>query len=263
VGATGRGVPSVSGTLFALVVVGAAWAAGQALRFHSARAQRLTVAVSEEQQRARAAAQEERTRIARELHDIVTHAVSIMVIQAGAAGEVLPSRPDDAGEALLAIQRTGRQALDELRRLLGVLHDETATAELSPQPGLAELPGLVDQTRQAGVAVTLAMDEHLPEAPVSLGLAVYRIVQEALTNVVKHAHAARADVTVTHRGDALEVRVVDDGRGDRSGGAHGHGLSGMAQRAAMFGGTLVAGDTPGSGFAVQVRLPLNAPAVLS
>jgi signal transduction histidine kinase len=251
-----------SGAVFAGIVLGGGWAAGRAMRAHRARSALLTSAVAREQQRAESAALEERTRIARELHDIVAHAVSVMVIQAGAASEVLRTDPDGALQALDTVRGTGRQALDELRRLLGVLRSEQEHGGIAPQPGLDRLPALVQQVSSPTLTVRLHQSGTRPEMPASQELAVYRIVQEALTNTVKHAAATRADISIGYHPHGVEVRVVDDGRGPhaRQGDA-GHGLSGIRERVAMFGGTLASGPGPDGGFQVHAHLPLTTPAV--
>jgi signal transduction histidine kinase len=259
VGATVGGAPSLASVLFALLVIGAGFGVGFAIRSHRGRSARLAAAVVEEQHRSQTAALEERARIARELHDIVAHSVGIMVIQAGGASEVLRSDPRAVEEALQSIQDTGRQALDELRRLLGVLRAHEEPAALAPQPGLRQLPELVGQVGAAGLPVRLSIDPGMPDLPASLELSVYRIVQEALTNTVKHAGATGVEVEVGFRAGTVEVVVVDDGRGaDGVGGAPGgHGLGGMRERVAMYGGTLSAGPADGSGFRVRARLPLT------
>jgi signal transduction histidine kinase len=260
VAATSHAKPS--GALFAGIVLGGGWVAGRAMRVHRRRSAALTSAVAREQQRAETAALEERTRIARELHDIVAHAVSVMVIQAGAASEVLRTDPDGALQALDTVRGTGRQALDELRRLLGVLRSGQEDRGIAPQPGLDRLPALVEQVGSPTLTVRLHQSGTRPELPASLELAVYRIVQEALTNTVKHAGATRADISISYHPHGVDVRVVDDGRGPtaREDGA-GHGLGGIRERVAMFGGSLTSGPGPDGGFQVHARLPLSTPAV--
>lgn len=254
--------PGMSGALFAGIVLGGGWAAGRAMRIHRRRSAILTSAVAREQERAATAALEERTRIARELHDIVAHAVSVMVIQAGAASEVLATDPAGAVQALDSVRSTGRQALDELRRLLGVLRAEQTDAGLSPQPGLDRLPALVEQVSGPGLAVELQQRGTRPQLPASLELAVYRIVQEALTNTVKHAGATRADVCVRYEPHSVDVRVVDDGRGCVPGAdSGGHGLGGIHERVAMYGGCLTSGPGPDGGFLVHARLPVTSPMI--
>jgi signal transduction histidine kinase len=218
----------------------------------------------------RRAVTEERERIARELHDVVTHHVSVIVIQAGAAIRALDRRPDDARQALTAIDGTARQALSDMRRMLGILGStpdatEPRTAEgdaaLAPMPGLGNLGQLLEQVRAAGLPVELSVTGQAHALDPGIELSAYRIVQEALTNTLKHAHGARARVDVRYGSDTLEVRVTDEGgsgeRGIGVAGEPGHGLIGMRERVALFGGELDAGPQPG-GFRVVARLPLAA-----
>jgi len=211
---------------------------------------------------ARVAVVGERARIARELHDVVAHSVSVMVVQAGAAEEVLAAAPDRAREPLRSVQDTGRQALVELRRLLGVLRTDDSEAALAPQPGLDRVTALAEQVREAGVAVNLRVDGEPAGVPAGLDLAAYRIVQEALTNVLKHADASRAAVRVGYCRDAIELEILDDGRGapanGHPAGATGHGLIGMRERASLYGGVVEARPLPEGGFAVRARLPVKS-----
>ena len=210
---------------------------------------------------AREAVTAERQRIARELHDVVAHSLSVMVVQAGAARRLVATKPDRATEALTAIETTGRQALDEMRRLLGVLRtepDDGGVLDLSPQPTVAGIASL------AAADPTLAVDVTVEGDPVPLPAAVdlqaYRIVQEALTNVRKHAGPARARVHLRYGVDSIEVRVDDDGRGASADPHHdGHGLVGMRERAALCGGELRVGPRPGGGWTVAANLPLAGP----
>jgi signal transduction histidine kinase len=217
------------------------------------------------QEEARQAVSAERTRIARELHDVVAHSVSVMVVQAGAARKVLAKDPERASEAMASIESTGRQSLNELRRLLGMLRqaDGTATGRV-PQPSIEHMDALVAQTREAGLPVTLAVEgSPRPLAP-GIDLSAYRIVQEALTNAMKHAGPAHAEVRLCYGVDTLELVVSDDGRGaDGEEGAHrngGHGLVGMQERVSLFGGELHVGNRPGGGFTVRATLPLEVSA---
>ena len=210
---------------------------------------------------ARAAVGEERARIARELHDVVTHHVNLVVLQAMAASGVLDRDPERVREPLQVIERSGREALTEMRRLLGVLRDEDAERPLGPQPGVADVEGLVGSARTAGIAVDLAVSGQPRRLPAGLALTVYRIVQEALTNAARHAVGAHVGVSLRYEPDAVEVAIVDDGRADP---AHvrdalpsgGRGLLGMRERVAVFAGTLEAGPSPDGGFAVHARLPV-------
>jgi signal transduction histidine kinase len=205
---------------------------------------------------------EERARIARELHDVISHDVSLMVLQASVERRVLAGDRPETGQALRTIETTGREALAELRRMLGVLrkNDDDGDAPLRPQPGLAALPALVAQARDAGLDATLTVDPDLTLPP-GLDIAAFRIVQEALTNVAKHAHGATATVRVRQVGDTLDVEITDDGAtGDvavllPSGG---HGLFGLRERVALYGGSFEAAPRPAGGFRVHVRVPVPA-----
>jgi signal transduction histidine kinase len=203
----------------------------------------------------------EQARIARELHDVISHNVSVMVVQAAAGVDVFEAQPARARSALASIESTGREALAELRRLLGVIRPEDETdATRAPQPRLEQLAALVEQVRSAGLAVDLAVDGlPRPLAP-ALELAAYRVVQEALTNTLKHAGASKARVTIRYRASELAVEVVDDGPGPPIGllTGSGHGLVGMRERVALVRGSMDARPAPGGGFAVSARFPLDA-----
>jgi signal transduction histidine kinase len=207
---------------------------------------------------ARAAVAAERVSIARELHDVVAHAVSVMIVQAGAAELVLDAEPERAREPILAVQESGRQALSELRRLLGMLRpDRLRTSALVPQPGLAELGPLADKLREAGLSVDLHQSGVPDGLPPGIDLAAFRIVQEALTNVLKHADATVAHVALSYGADVIELEVTDDGRGSRSGtDGGGHGLLGMRERATAYGGEFHAGPAEAGGYGVIARLPI-------
>jgi signal transduction histidine kinase len=239
--------------LFGLVLTGATWAIGRVVRARTQRGDRL------ESERAGAVA-EERGRIARELHDVVAHSVSVMVVQAGAAQEVLDREPVRAREALEAVQETGRQALVELSRLVGLLRDDHEELGLAPQPGIGALDALVAKVRDAGLPVDLRIEGEPRRVPLGVDLSAYRVIQEALTNALKHAGDARATVLLRYERDALELEVVDDGTAASNGAGGGHGLIGMRERVAVFGGELTAGPEPRRGFAVRVRLPLEGAA---
>jgi signal transduction histidine kinase len=238
------------------------WGAGRVVRSHS----QLTAELHEAALRATeareaeaaTAAAEERRRIAREMHDVVAHSVSMMVVQAGGARRILDRDPERAVAAAELIERTGREALAEMRRLLGVLHPGEH-AEYTPQPSLRELDALVERTRVAGMPVSLSVDGERRELSAGLDLAAYRVVQEALTNALKHGGGAPTDVQVHYRADAVEIRIADRGGGTvtaRLGGT-GHGLVGMRERVRMYGGDFQAGRRRGGGFEVHVRLPLE------
>jgi signal transduction histidine kinase len=233
----------------------AAWVLGDNLRIRraylrelEARAERLE---REQEESVRRATAEEQARIARELHDVIAHNVSVMVVQAAAADDVFETQPARAREALQAIERTGRAALTELRRLLGGVR----MTEFAPQPGLAGLDVLVEGVRAAGLPVTLEVEGELDDLPAGLDLSAYRIVQEALTNAIKHAGASAAEVRVRRTSDEVELEVVDDGVAPVSNG-RGQGLIGMRERASLLGGEVEAGPKPGGGFRVKAKLPL-------
>jgi signal transduction histidine kinase len=207
----------------------------------------------------RDAARQERARIARELHDIVTHNVSMMVIQAGAARKVLDSAPEAARDSLLAVEEGGRAALGELRGVMGLLAAADDEDTLTPQPGLAQLPPLIDRVRDAGVDVTVTTSGDRYPLPAGLELAAYRVVQEALTNTVKHASGARATVDVTYAPDGLRITVTDTGGRPtpESATSTGRGLAGLRERLAVYGGTLQAATRLTGGYRVQAQLPLE------
>jgi signal transduction histidine kinase len=227
---------------------------------HADELRRRTAALERDrEERARAAVEEERTRIARELHDVVGHAVGVMTVQAGAARLLLEREPDQARQSLLAVEDAGRQALAEMRRLLAVLRTDDGAHELVPQPGLSDLAELVTQERDAGLAIDLVVEGEERYLPPGLDLAVYRIVQEALTNVRKHAGNAAVVVRVRYESTSITVEVDDDGApvavGETDGG---HGLIGMRERVTLYGGELMAGPRPGGGFRVHASLPLGS-----
>jgi signal transduction histidine kinase len=209
-------------------------------------------------------AHEERARIARELHDIVAHSVSVMTVQAGAIEEIAERDAQKAKQAAQAIRETGRDALTDLRRLLGFLRTDTEDAQMhAPQPGLAELEPLLDQVRQAGLEVDLQIEGTVRPLPPAVDLAAFRVVQEALTNCLKHAEASHVRVGVRYRPDELDIEVVDDGSGQRAshvsgGNGSGHGLFGMTERIGLHQGTLEYGRLATGGFRVHARLPVEA-----
>jgi signal transduction histidine kinase len=242
---------TVDDTVFTMGLAVGAWALGEAARNRRA-------AIEEESQRAIA---DEQARIARELHDVIAHSVSMMVVQAAAADEVFDQRPDQAREALRSIERAGRDALRELRRLLGAVRPGGEVDATAPQPGLERLDELVDSVRRSGLEISVRRDGEPVALPAGVDVSAYRIVQEALTNTLRHAQASRAEVTLIYDAEALELEIRDDGRGaiangDESGG---HGLVGMRERAALLGGTLEAGPHAGGGYRVGARLPIEAP----
>jgi signal transduction histidine kinase len=247
-----------------LAVFAGSWLLGDNIRTRRAylreledRADRLE---REREESIRRAAADEQARIARELHDIITHNVSVMTVQAAAAGDVFETHPGRVREALDSIESTGREALTELRRLLGRVHPEDAGAALAPQPGLARLDALLEQVRAAGLQVQLTVEGTPHELPIGLDLSAYRIVQEALTNILKHAQASKATVRIRYEPDAIALEVIDDGRGPAADDAErGQGIIGMRERAALVGGALRVGRAPGGGFAVDARIPLPEP----
>ena len=259
--------PRLSRVIPELAVFAIAWVIGDNIRTRraylaelEARAARLE---REREERDERAVAEERTRIARELHDVIAHNVSVMVVQASAGEELFDSDPARARESLSAVAATGRAALTELRRLLGVIRAEEgseAAAAYAPQPGIEYLDELVSQVRETGLAVELSVLGQPRALPEGVGLCAYRIVQEALTNTLKHAGASRAQVSVRYVDDALELQVLDDGHGARAAanGEHGgHGLIGMRERVALFGGELTARSRVDHGYEVCARLPLE------
>jgi signal transduction histidine kinase len=200
----------------------------------------------------------ERTRIARELHDVVAHAISVMGIQASAARRTLAPGQDAQHETLLDVERLGREALEEMQRMLGVLRTTDDGQGIGPLPGLAQIPALAADARRSGIRVDLDIGGDLDHLAPSQQLTVYRIVQEALTNVGKHAHASSVEITIERRGDDLEVTIADDGKQVTGDPQPGHGLIGMRERAAIHHGSLDAGPGDGDGFTVRARLPIKA-----
>jgi signal transduction histidine kinase len=228
----------------AVVFVSAAWATGRAMRSAAAYNER----------HATATVQEERLRIARELHDVVAHSMSVIAVQAGVGHFVIRDRPEEAEKALAAIETTSRESLTEMRRLLDMLREERP-GDLLPAPGLADLPALADQTRRAGLEVELAIAGEPRELPVGEDLAAFRVIQEALTNVLRHSGSSHCRVSVGYQADGVTITVTDEGTGPYDGEA-GHGLAGMRERVAMYGGTFAVGPRPGTGFGVDAWLPL-------
>jgi signal transduction histidine kinase len=222
------------------------------------RARRLEL---ERDQQATIAAAAERTRIARELHDIVSHSLSVVITLADAAAVV--SRSDPGQEAMTEVAEAGRQALSDMRAMLGVLRTDEPPADLAPQPGIGQLPGLLERVRATGLEVDLGIEGTPFPLGAAAGLTAYRIAQEALTNTIRHAHARHAWVTIRYDAACVELRVADDGSpvtGAVPG--HGHGIEGMRERAALHGGTVSAGPGPGGGWVVTATLlPRGAGAV--
>jgi signal transduction histidine kinase len=237
---------SVGDTLFTMGLAVGAWGLGEAARNRR-------VAIEEETQRAIA---DEQARIARELHDVIAHSVSMIVVQAAAADDVFDERPDQAREALRSIEHAGRDAMAELRRLLSAVRPGLQEEGTEPQPGLDRIDELAESLRAGGLQVAVSREGEPADLPAGLDLSAYRIVQEALTNTLRHARATRADVTLSYAADAVELDIRDDGRAPAGNGTGGHGLLGMRERVALLGGTLEAGPHPGGGYRVHARLPL-------
>jgi signal transduction histidine kinase len=238
-----------------------AWVAGYALRERAEQAEaaeeRAAQAERDREAAARIAVAEERSRIARELHDIVAHAVSVMVLQVGAVRHKLPDALAADRDALRSVERAGRTALAEMRRLLAAMRREGDEAELLPQPGLDGLDSLLDEISRAGLPVQLHVDGKPFPLPRGVDLSAYRIVQEGLTNALKHAHASDADVTVCYRPDELEIEVRDNGLGSATSDGLGHGLIGVRERVKIYGGKMSAGTATNGGFVLSTRLPLD------
>jgi signal transduction histidine kinase len=238
--------------VFFFTIFGGVWLAGRAIQSRRLRERQLIV---ERDEGARAAVAEERSRIARELHDVVAHAISVIVLQARGARH---SDGAERDEALTAIETTGAAALTEMRRLLHMLRADDEAMALAPQPSLDQLEGLVTQVRDAGLPVELRIQGARRALPPGVDVSAYRIVQEALTNALKHAGPARARVSIRYEADALELEIADTGTGADAvnGAGSGHGLVGMRERVAVFGGELDSGPHSGGGFTVRARLPL-------
>jgi signal transduction histidine kinase len=256
---------TVSNIPFTLIPFAGAILAGRLLRArqfaHQQVSQHARRLESERDETIRAAVSQERTRIARELHDVVAHSVSVMVVQAGAAEDLLSRDPQRARLPLQTIQETGRQAVADMQRMLGLLRGGSSDQGLAPQPGTEQLSELVDNMAEAGLPVQLRIEGRRRPLPAGVELAAFRVVQEALTNTLKHAGPAHADVLITYDDDALELQVRDNGNGAAANGSGGttpgHGLIGIRERVAIYGGQVEAGPAKDGGFAVQARLPLD------
>jgi signal transduction histidine kinase len=252
---------SLSEVLLVPATFALAWLGGFAQRERAVQAleaeERARRAEREREVTARLAVAEERARIARELHDIVAHAVSVMVLQAGAVRHRLPARCAEDLEALRSVEETGRAALAEMRRLLGAMRRGEDGPELEPAPGLDRLDVLLRETRRAGLPVRLHIDGEPFALPVAIDLSAYRIVQEGLTNALKHARASRADVHIRYGADAVRIEVSDDGHGAAEPAADGHGLVGVRERVKLYGGEMTAATANGGGFRLTTSLPLN------
>ena len=258
-----HGIPvhSTSELVFVPIDFAVAWSAGFALRERSEQAEaaetRASVAERERDAAARIAVAEERARIARELHDIVAHAVTVMVLQVGAVRHKLPAALDEDRDALLGVERAGRNALAEMRRLLAAMRPDGDEAELVPQPGLDSLDSLVEEIGRAGLPVELHVDGERRALPRAIDLSAYRILQEGLTNALKHAQATRADVIVRYRPDEVQLEVRDDGVGNSTSDGLGHGLVGIRERVKIYGGDMATGTANEGGFVLSTRLPIT------
>jgi signal transduction histidine kinase len=246
--------------VFTPVLFVIAWLAGFALRERAAQAEaaeeRAAFAEREREAAARVAVAEERARIARELHDIVAHAVSVMVLQVGAVRLKLPDALSDDANALRNVEQAGRTALAEMRRLLGAMRGDGEAPELAPQPGLGGLDSLLGEVGRAGLPVQLHVEGDPFPLPAAVDLSAYRIVQEGLTNALKHARAGRADVTVRYAPDEIQIEVRDDGIGASTSDGLGHGLVGIRERVKIYGGEMTTGPAAEGGFVLRANLPL-------
>lgn len=238
-----------------------AWGLGVALRGHRLQAARLRelteVLERERAEHARMAIAEERARIGRELHDIVAHSVSVMVVQAGAERLTLGGERPQTAEVLVGIERTGRQALAEMRRLVGMLRLPGGAPELGPLPSLEHLDVLADRMREAGLGVQVHREGRTVELAPGVDLTAFRIVQEALTNSLKHAGPANAEVVVRYLSNAIELEICDDGTATSASNGGGHGHVGMRERAALYNGSVEVGSLPSGGYRVWARLPVS------
>ena len=250
------------GLVFFGIVVGAPFLFGRLIRARRLREtlleERSVVLEREREERARAAVAEERTRIARELHDVVAHAISVIVLQARGGRRLLLEDPDEARRALDTIERTGSQTLGEMRRLLGMLRADDEQLALAPQPSLSALDVLAREVTRAGLPVEVRIEGEPAELPAGVDLSAFRIVQEALTNALKHAGPARARVLVRYGDGELEIEVVDDGAAVGNGEGTGHGLLGIRERVTVYGGSFEAGRRTVGGYVVRARLPYAA-----
>lgn len=239
-----------------------AWGVGRVIRSRNLgtlELRRLSVELETEREaRAQEAVSVERARIARELHDVVAHNISMMGVQAAAAGRIMQGGQPDVRRALDAIERTGRETVDEMRRMLGILRRSEDELALAPQPSLRDLGALFDQVRATGLDIDARVEGEPLALPASLDLSAYRIVQEALTNVLKHATPAHVEVVVRYTTDTVVLEIIDDGSGTADGRGTGNGLVGMRERVALFGGELSAGRRAEGGWALQATLPVGA-----
>ncbi len=247
--------------VFTPLLFAVAWLAGFALQERAAQAEaaeaRALQAERDRETAARVAVAEERARIARELHDVVAHAVSLMVLQVGAVRHKMPESAAQDHDALQNVEQVGRAALAEMRSLLGAMRRDGEPVDLAPQPGLGDLDALLADVRAAGLPVRMHVEGEPRVLPRAIDLSAYRIVQEGLTNSLKHAEARQADVAVRYGANDVQVEVVDDGRGPSTDDGLGHGLIGIKERVKIYGGDLKVGSAAGGGFVLRARLPLN------
>jgi signal transduction histidine kinase len=258
--AIGDGDLSVGGWTFAMLIVGGPWATGLAIRLRGDLAERNVELQRDQEEATRRAIAEERATIARELHDVVAHAISVTVLQSRGARRMLGRDDERVRRALDAIEHTNTQALGDMRRLLAILRDTEGDAATTPQPSLARLDDLVADVRDSGLAVELVAVGEDRDVPPGVDLSAYRIIQEALTNVLKHASAATATVRLEYGTDELRLSVRDDGVGATSPNGHGHGLVGIRERVAVVGGEIETGPAAEGGFEVSARLPYSVEA---
>ena len=250
--------PPVGGTWPILVFGAVSWVIARTLVERGQRAATLEERADRLAREQEAAVAGERARIARELHDVIAHSVTVMTVQAGAARLLVRDDSHPARDALLSVENTGRQALADMRRLLGILRADGEPTDLAPQPGVANVDALAEQVRAAGMPVEVVVEGEPRTLPAGVDLAAYRVLQEALTNALKHAGAARAEVVIHYGPSELELSIVNDGRAARNGG-RGHGLVGMRERVALYGGTFEAGPRDDGGYAVRATLPVDRP----
>jgi signal transduction histidine kinase len=253
---------SLADSAFIAIFVVGPWLAGRVVRRRQQREHgleaRATALELERDAKAREAVLEERARIARELHDVVGHAISVMLLQARGGRRMLATDPDETRRALDAIDHAGAQALAEMRRLLGVLRQSEEELALAPRPSLTRIDELVAQLTGTGLPVQLTVEGEPFELPPGIDVSAYRIVQEALTNALKHAGPARTQVIVRYTPADLELEILDDGPGTGNGDGSGHGLAGLRERVAVYGGEFDAGRRPQGGYALRARLPLGS-----
>jgi len=246
--------------IVASIIFGIVWAIAFGVGRKSVEAdearERAARAELEREQRAHGAVADERARIARELHDVVGHSVSVMTVQASAVRRLLQPEQERERQALLIVEQTGREALAEMRRMVGVLRRPEEAPALAPQPSLEHLERLIESAREAGLPVDLRVEGEAVQLPAGVDLTAYRLVQEGLTNALKHAEASSAEVLVNYAEGHIELTVSDDGRGVGNGDGGGHGLVGMRERVSVYGGELDAGPRPGGGYELRAKLPL-------